>query len=183
VGVRVLLVRRRVPRPKEASLVIHSCTLGELETEWNLETKLTLFFSVFFSISFFIRYFLHLHFKSYPESPLYPPPALLPNPPTPASWPRHSPVLGHMIFPRPRASPPIDGQLGHPLLHMQLETQFWGVLVSSYCCSSYRASDPFSSLGIFSSSFIGDPVLHPIDDCEHPLLYLSSTGRASQETA
>ena len=29
--------------------------------------------------------------------------------------------LGHMIFTRPRASPPIDGWLGHPLLHMQLE--------------------------------------------------------------
>ena len=36
--------------------------------------------------------------------PPYPPPALLPNPPTPASWPWHSPVLGHIIFTRPRAS-------------------------------------------------------------------------------
>ena len=36
-----------------------------------------------------IRYFLHLHFKCYPECPLYPPHALLPNPPTPASWPWH----------------------------------------------------------------------------------------------
>ena len=54
------------------------------------------------------------------------PPALLPNPPTPTSWPWHSPVLGHIVFTRPRASPPIDGQLGHPLLHMQLETQLWG---------------------------------------------------------
>jgi hypothetical protein len=59
-----------------------------------------------------------------PKPPIYlPPPNLLPNPPTPASWPWHSPVLGHMIFARPRASPPIDGRLGHPLLHMQLETQ------------------------------------------------------------
>ena len=73
-----------------------------------------------------IRYFLHLHFKYYPGSPLYPSPALLFNPPTPASWPWHSPVLGHMFFARPRASPLIDGLLGHPLLHMQLETQFWG---------------------------------------------------------
>jgi hypothetical protein len=31
-----------------------------------------------------------------------------------------------MIFTRPRASPSIDGQLGHPLLHMQIETEFWG---------------------------------------------------------
>jgi hypothetical protein len=57
-----------------------------------------------------------------------------------------------------------------------------GVLVSSYCCSSYGAANPFSSLGTFSSSFIGDPVLHPMDGCKHPLLYLSGTGRASQET-
>jgi hypothetical protein len=26
-------------------------------------------------------------------------------------------------------------------------------------------------------------VIHPIDDCEHPLLYLPGTGIASQETA
>jgi hypothetical protein len=115
--------------------------------------------------------------------PTIPSPALLPNPPTPASWTWHSPVLGHMIFARPRASPPIDGQLGHSLLHIQLETQLWGVLVSSYCCSSYRVADPFNSLGTFSSSFIRSPVFHPIDDCEHPLLYLSGTGIASQKRA
>jgi hypothetical protein len=57
------------------------------------------------------------------------------------------------------------------------------VLVSSYYCSSYGAANAFSSLGTFSSSFIGDPVLHPIDGCDHPLLYLSGTGRDSQETA
>jgi hypothetical protein len=64
---------------------------------------------------------------------------------------------------------------------MQLETQVLGVLVSSYCCYSCRVADPFSSLGTFSSSFIGDPVFHPIEDCEHPLLYLPGTGIASQE--
>jgi hypothetical protein len=53
-----------------------------------------------------------------------------------------------------------------------------GVLVNSYCCSAYGAENPFSSLGTFSSFFIGDPVFHPIDDCEHPLLYQSGTGRA-----
>jgi hypothetical protein len=66
---------------------------------------------------------------------------------------------------------------------MQLETRALGVLVSSYCCSTYRVADPFSSLGIFSSSSIGGPVFHPIDDCEHPLLYLPGTGIASQEIA
>jgi hypothetical protein len=120
----------------------------------------------------FIRYFLHLHFKCYPQSPLCPPPTQLLNPPSPASWSWHSPVLGHMIFAISRASPPIDGQLGHPLLHMQLETQLWGLLVISYCCSSYSVADPFSSSGTFSSSFIRGPVFHPIDGCEHPLLYL-----------
>ena len=36
-----------------------------------------------------------------------------------------------------------------------------GVLVSSYCCSSYMVADPFSSLGTFPGSFTGDPVFHP----------------------
>jgi hypothetical protein len=43
---------------------------------------------------------------------------LLPSPLTPTSWPWHSPILGHRTFIGPRASPPIDGRLGHPLLHM-----------------------------------------------------------------
>ena len=58
--------------------------------------QLILFFSIF------IRYFLHLYFKCYPESSLYPPPALLPYPPTPNSWPWCSPVLGHVKFAIPR---------------------------------------------------------------------------------
>ena len=60
-------------------------------------------------------------------------------------------------------------------------SELLGVLASSYCCSSYGAANPLSSVGIFSSSFIGDPVFQLMDDCEHPLLYLSGT--ASQETA
>jgi hypothetical protein len=160
-------------------------TVTVISTSWiNDEISFCWFCFVLFLIRcFFIRYFLHLHFKCYPQSPLYTFPALLPNPPTPASWSWHSPVLGHMIFARSRASPPIDGWLGHPLLHMQLETQLWGVLVSSYCWSSYRIADLFSSLGTFSSSSIGSPVFCPIDDCEHPLLYLPGIGIASQESA
>ena len=46
----------------------------------------------------------------FPYTPLYPLPTLLPNPPTPASWLWHSPVLGHIIFTRPRASPLIDAK-------------------------------------------------------------------------
>jgi hypothetical protein len=90
-------------------------------------------FDVFFDSVYknFIEYFLLDIFFIYflnasPKAPYSLPPALIPNLPTPASWPWHSPVLGHMIFARPKASPPIDGQLGHPLLHMQLETQALG---------------------------------------------------------
>ena len=66
---------------------------------------------------------------------------------------------------------------------MQPETRALGLLVSSYCCSTDRIADFFSSLGTFSSSSIRGPVFHPIDDWEHPLLYLPGTSLASQETA
>ena len=58
-----------------------------------------------------------------------------------------------------------------------------GVLVSSYCCPSYGSANPHNSLGPFSSPFIRYPALSPMDGYELPLLYLSGTGRASQETA
>jgi hypothetical protein len=57
------------------------------------------------------------------------------------------------------------------------------VLVSSYCCSTYRVADPFSSLGTFSIFYIGGPVFHLIDDCAHPLLCMLGPGIASYETA
>jgi hypothetical protein len=49
--------------------------------------------------------------------------------------------------------------------------------------STYRVADPFSSLGTVSSSSIGGPVIHPITDCEHPLLCLLGPSIASHETA
>jgi hypothetical protein len=82
-----------------------------------------------------------------------------------------------------RASLPNDGRLDHLLLHMHLETLALGILVSSYCCSTYNFADPFISLGTFSSSSIVGHVFHPIDDSEHPLLYLPGTSIASYETA
>jgi hypothetical protein len=42
---------------------------------------------------------------------------------------------------------------------------------------------PFSSLGTLSNFFCRGPVFHPIDDCEHPLLYLPGLGIKSQEKA
>jgi hypothetical protein len=132
----------------------------------------------------FIRYFLHLQFKCYPKSIRIPSPQLcspthpllLPGPGVPLYWEIQS--LQDQGAPLPS-----DGRLGHLLLNMQLETRALGVLVSSYCCSSYRVTDPFSSLGTFSNSSIGGPVFHPIDDSEYPLLYLPGTGIASQESA
>jgi hypothetical protein len=78
-----------------------------------------------------------------------------------------------------------DGWLSHLLIHMQLETRAPGlcVLVSSYCCSTYRIADPFNSLGTFSSFSIGGSVIHPIADSEHPLLCLLGPSIVSQETA
>ena len=81
------------------------------------------------------------------------------------------------------ASLSTEGRLGHLLIHMQPETRVPGVLVSSYCCSTYRVADPFSSLSTFSSSSIGGPVIHPIADCEHPLLCLLGPGIGSQKRA
>jgi hypothetical protein len=79
-------------------------------------------FLIFIFYAFLLDNFFIYISNAIPKAP-YPPPTLPLNPPTPTSWPWHSPVLGQMIFSIPRASPPIDGRLGHPLLHMQLETQ------------------------------------------------------------
>ena len=61
--------------------------------------------------------------------------------------------------------------------------ELWGYWLVHIVFPPKGVANPFSSLGTFSSSFIGDSVLHPIDDCEHPLLYLPGTGRASQKAA
>jgi hypothetical protein len=83
-----------------------------------------LFFFPHFS-QFFIRYFLHLHFKCYPKSPLYPLPC-------PAPLPTHShflalvnPVLRHIKFVRPR----------------DLSSQWWSTRPSS---ATYVAKDTSS---------------------------------------
>ena len=54
------------------------------------------------------------------KSPI--PSPTLPYPPTPTSWPWHSPVLGHIKFASPMGLSS-DGQLGHLLIHMQLESR------------------------------------------------------------
>jgi hypothetical protein len=117
----------------------------------------------FFLFLFFNQMFSLYTFQMLPPFLVPPPPKapyplpLLTNPPTPVSWPWHSPALGNRTFKWPRASPPIDDQLRHPLLHMQLEPwvrpsvffdwwlsprELYGVLVSSY----------FSPMGLETSS-------------------------------
>jgi hypothetical protein len=91
---------------------------------------------------FFIRYFLHLHFKCYPKSPLYPPPALLPYPPTPTSWPWLSPVLGHIKFARPRV----------------FSSQWWPTWPSS---ATYAARD-MSSGGYWLVHIVVPPIGTPL---------------------
>jgi hypothetical protein len=119
------------------------------------------FFFNFFLLGIFLVYISN----AIPKVPHTPPPPPIPYPPTPPFWPWHSPVLGHIKFVSPKG----------------LSFQWWlirpsfdtyaardkssGVLVSSYCCSTYRVAVPLSSLGTFSSSSIGGPVIHPIADC------------------
>jgi hypothetical protein len=115
------------------------------------------------------------------KSPIPTPPT--PYPPTPPFWPWCSPVLGHIKFASPKGLS-FQWWLTRTSfdIYAARDKSSW-VLVSSYCCSTYRVAVPFSSLGTFSSSSIGGPVTHPIADCEHPLLCLLVPGIVSQETA
>ena len=75
-------------------------------------------------------------------------------------------TLGRRAFTGPRASPPIDDQQGHALLHVYslvggLVPGTSGGLVGCYF-SSYGVANPFNSFSPFSNCSIGDPVLSPI---------------------
>jgi hypothetical protein len=108
---------------------------------------------------------------------------MLPNTPTPTSWPWHAPVLGAYNLCKTKGLSSHWWPIRPSSATYAGRDTALGLLVTSYCCSTYRVADPFTSLGPFSSLSIGDPVFHPIDDCEHPLLYLPGTSIASQETA
>ena len=120
--------------------------------------KLSLFYYILLDI-----FFIYIS-NAIPKVPYTLLPTLLPNPPTPTSWLWHSPVLGHMVFARPRASPSIDGRLNHRLLHMQLETHFWGYWLVHIVVSPIGLQTPLAPwLLSLTPSFRG-PVFHPIDD-------------------
>jgi hypothetical protein len=61
--------------------------------------------------------------------------------------------------------------------------EFWGYWLVHIVVPPMGMQTPSVSWVLFLAPSLGDPLLCPMDGCEHPLLYLSGTGRASQETA
>jgi hypothetical protein len=119
----------------------------------------------FFSI--FIRYLAHLHFQCYTKSPPYPP--------IPTPLPTHSPFLA-LAFPCTGAY-----KVCHLLIHMQLESRAPGYWLVHNVVPPIGLQIPLAPW-VLSSSSIGSPVIHPLADCEHPLLCLLGP-IVSQETA
>ena len=107
----------------------------------------------------------------------------LPYVATPTSWPWRSPVLRHIKFASPMGLSFHWGLTRPSFDRCAARDKSSGVLVSSYCCSTYRVAVPFSFLGNISSSCIGGRVIHPIADYDHPLLCLLGPSIVSQERA
>ena len=82
--------------------------------------------------------------------------------------------------PCPISPPPGLYESAPPPTHSLLSSRLG---IPLHCCSVHGAANSLSSFSPFSNSSIGDPVLSPMVDCEHQPLYLSGSGRASQETA
>jgi hypothetical protein len=73
------------------------------EMEFKMSISLLIFFIFYFYFLFFlVDIFFICISNAIPKVPSRLPHALLPYPPTPTSWPRLSPVLGHIKFARPR---------------------------------------------------------------------------------
>jgi hypothetical protein len=156
-----------------------------------LDVWATDFFLLLFSL------FLYLHFKCYPLSSFFPlkTPFLitpsLAHQPTLSCFPvlefpyteassfhRTKGLSPHWCPTRPFSATYAAGALGPSMCTLWLVVQSLGALgalVGSYCCSSYGDANLFSSLGLFSSSSIGDPTLSSMVGWEHPPLYLPGT--------
>ena len=110
--------------------------------------------------------FLHSQ-KSYKPFPL--PQSTIPHFPIPvflytttSSLSRTKSLSSLWCLTKPSSAAYVPGATGNSLCTlwlMVLSLGALGVLGDSYCCSSYGAANPFSSLGPFSSSSIGDRVL------------------------
>jgi hypothetical protein len=100
-------------------------------------------------------------------------------------------------LPWPRASPPIDARQRHPLVHVQLDPWVPPCISFSWWFSPWElywvwSVDIVLPMGLQTSSALsvlsltpplGNPMLSPMVGSKHPPLYLSGSGRASQETA
>jgi hypothetical protein len=116
----------------------------------------------------------------------------VPPPPIPGFPPWHSPILEHQTPSDSRASPPTDIQ--HTWLESWIPpcvfhvvqspgTLGVGVLVFWYCWSLHGVANTFSSFSPFSNYSIRNLTFSPMVGCGHPPLYLSGSGKASQERA
>jgi hypothetical protein len=125
------------------------------------------FYSIFSKCKFFKQILLDIFFiyisKAIPKVPYTLPPVMIPYPSTPASWPWRSSVLGHIKFARPRG---LSSQWWptrpSSATYTARDTSYGWYWLVHIVCSSYRSTDPFRSLGTFSSSSIGGPVFHQI---------------------
>jgi hypothetical protein len=101
-----------------------------------LFTTLSLRFLFYFHIFLLGIYFNYIS-NAIPKVP-----HSLPYPPTPTSWPWRSPVLRHIKFARPMGLSfhwwPTRSSSD---TYAARDTSSGGVLVSSYCCSTYRVAD------------------------------------------
>ena len=174
-------------------LLICQCELDGTQIKWI--RKIYIFISLlwfthnFYWIFYLFTFQMLLPFLVSPWKtpyPILPPP---PHPPTPTLPHWHSPTLRHWIITRPKASPPINVQQGHPLLHMWLEPgslQVYSLVGDLVPVSSGRGggrsgwfillfflwvANPFSYFSLFSNSSIGDPMLSPIVGYKHLPLY------------
>ena len=119
------------------------------------------------------------------------------NSPTPILPPWHSPTLGHRTPSGPRASPPTDVQeslLPHmwpaPWAAPGVFIGWWfspwssgGSGLLTLLLPPLRLQTPSAPSVPSPTPPLGTPELSPMVGCELPPLYLSGSGRASQETA
>jgi len=110
-----------------------------------------------------------------------------PSPSPPASLYWQSLILGNQVFTGTRASPPIDAQQGHPLIHMQLDPWVppcelfgWFLIPGSFRVSGWLMFFFFCDCKppqllqsfLLTNSSICNPVLSPMVGCEHPYFLL-----------
>jgi hypothetical protein len=81
------------------------------------------------------------------------------------------------------ASLSTDGRLGHLLIHMQLESRAPGYWLIHIVVPPIGLQIPLAPWVLSLALPSGGPVIHPIADCEHPLMCFLGPSIVSQETA